>query len=347
MTRSHLPSRSATRLAQTWPLMSKPILLVHGLIAAAVTLCAFRVPAQEVPQGQVQPQRPDALQRLSTPRNSASQRYEINQTFGGQAYAKDNNIWVYEKDFADLFGMPVKHIEGLQGAAAAAFRIEVAPYKECGFGGRDEACAEIRYCYLDLYFDESKTPLPWATPETRHDFVPRTISTWWLRPLDEKEKPRGMGVPDDPPGIKRQVWDIAPLIAFADPNSRQPARFTSNQDYDKAGPEDRSTGMPINGYARQFYRTLSLVSLSMTCSVVKHGAVNVSLDARDGPLGPALARFNRITLPEGFVQRIKDMLAEDKRRRSEFYRSLFAPPLGTQGPAPAASRPDPSNQPKH
>lgn len=302
------------------------------LMISAAMLIAVQVQAQEAPQLQ-------APQRLSTPRNSSSQRYEINQTFGGQAYAKDNNIWVYDKEFAELFGMPAKYIDDLQGATAAAFRIEVAPFKECGFAGRDELCGEIEYCYLDLYFDESKTPLPWATPETRHDFVPRTISTRWLRPLDEREKPRGMGVPDDPPGIQRQVWDITPLIAFADPASRVPAHFTSNQGYDKAGPEERSTGLTVNGYARQFYRMLSLVSLSMTCTVVKHSAVNLSLDVRDGPIGRPLVRFNRITLPEDFVQRIKDVVAERRQRKAEFYRSLFPPPVGTRAPSPTPTGP--------
>jgi len=44
-------------------------------------------------------QPPAQSQRLSSPRNSASQRYEINQTFGGQAYAKEEDVWVDGKDF--------------------------------------------------------------------------------------------------------------------------------------------------------------------------------------------------------------------------------------------------------
>ena len=59
---------------------------------------------------QAQPS-PTAQTRPGTERNQSSQRYEINQTFDGQAFFKDNNVWVYTKEFADLFGMPAKHIE--------------------------------------------------------------------------------------------------------------------------------------------------------------------------------------------------------------------------------------------
>ena len=135
------------------------------MTGSILLLCALGCAhAQDAPQPQ--------QERLSTPRNAASQRYEINQTFGGQAYFKDNNVWVYDKDFAELFGMPAKYIEGIQGVAAAAFRLEEAPFQECGFGGRDEACRKVEYCYLDLYFDESKTPLPWAS-ELKSQWLPR------------------------------------------------------------------------------------------------------------------------------------------------------------------------------
>jgi len=68
--------------------------------------------------------------------------------------------------------------------------------------------------------------------------------------------------------------------------------------------------------------------------------VDVSLDVRDGPIGRPLVRFNQVTLPEGFVQRIKESLAERTRRKADFYRSLFPQPSGTSGATPAASRPN-------
>ena len=72
-------------------------ILLSGLLA--LSAAQAQTPAQE--------------QRLSTERNASSQRYEINQTFDRSAFYKDNNIWVYNKDFADLFGMPAKYIEGV------------------------------------------------------------------------------------------------------------------------------------------------------------------------------------------------------------------------------------------
>lgn len=149
--------------------LSNPTLLaIFRLMPASCLLIALVVSAQAqtmpaTPPTATQAQIPPAQQRLSTPRNSASQRYEVNQTFDGQAFYKDNNVWVYNKEFAELFGMPAKYIEDVQGVVAAAFRIEDTSYQQCGFGGRIDACRKVEECLLDLYFDESKTPLPWAT----------------------------------------------------------------------------------------------------------------------------------------------------------------------------------------
>lgn len=61
-------------------------------------------------------------QRLGTPSNQASQRYEVNQTFDGRVFRKDQNVWAYDKAFADLFGMPEKHIDAVQGGVISVFR---------------------------------------------------------------------------------------------------------------------------------------------------------------------------------------------------------------------------------
>jgi len=102
-------------------------------------------------------------QKAPPQRNAQSQRYEVNQTFDGQAFDKDNNIWVYTKAFAEQFGMPAQFIEGIEGAEAAAFRIEDTSYQTCGFGGKEENCKKVEQCLIDLYFYDSKTPLRLAT----------------------------------------------------------------------------------------------------------------------------------------------------------------------------------------
>ncbi|MDO8767167.1 MAG: hypothetical protein Q7K57_00350 [Burkholderiaceae bacterium] len=277
-----------------------------------------------------QAQSPATQQRLSTERNQSSQRYEINQTFDRQAFFKDNNVWVYNKEFADLFGMPEKYIEGAQGIAAAAFRIEDTSFQQCGFGGRADACRKVEECLLDLYFDESKTPLPWAT-DIKSQWQPAYASMRWLRPLDPKERPHGTLAVEPAPGIIRNETLHGQMIPFADPVSKREAIFTSNT-WVTGDDEAISGSMATIGYTRNFYRTLSVVNLQFGCSSFVRKKVNIRLDAkRSGAFEAPIARFNRIVLPEGFVQQIKDLQKAQSDKNAIFYRSLFAPPLGTQG----------------
>jgi len=266
----------------------------------------------------------------SIPSAARSQRYEANQTFAGQPYEKDNNVWAYDKAFADLFGMPVKYIEPLEGVAAVAFRIEDSPYLECGYGGRGETCRRIEYCYLDLYFDENKTPLPWAT-NARHEWMPRGYSIRWLRPLDIKEKPYGMAAPPTPPGIVRNGISVEPLVAFADSESKRQAIFTTNRDDALGDAESVSRGMAVLGYSRDFYRSLSLVSIQTGCSPFSRKTVNVRLDAKQYIFDKPIARFNRIVLPESFVRRMKQAIEIRRPSNDDFYRRLIPAP-GTKPP---------------
>ena len=283
--------------------------------------------AQSLPAGQPRP---------STERNQSSQRYEINQTFDGRAFFKDNNVWVYTKEFADLFGMPAKYIEDVQGIAAAAFRIEDTSYQECGFGGQANACRKVEQCLIDLYFDESKTPLPWAT-EIKSQWLPWNSSMRWLRtgqanPAHRAEVPNGV--------IPNQTLKGA-LVAFANPVSKREAIFTSNVSV--SGDEEAiSRAMATIGFTRDFYRTLSVVNLQFGCGTSIRKPVNIRLDAkRSGAFEPPIARFNRIVLPEGFVQRIKDLQQAQSDKNAIFYRSLFPPPLGTRDTINSA--PPPAN----
>jgi hypothetical protein len=281
-------------------------------------------------------QTPAQQPRLIGERNSSSQRYEITQTFDGQAFYKDNNVWVYNKEFADLFGMPAKYIEDVQGVAAAAFRIEDTSYQECGFGGRSDACRKVEQCLIDLYFDESKTPLPWAT-EIKSQWLPWYSSMRWLRPIDPKEKPHGILAIEPSTGVIRNETLHSQILPFADPVSKRQAIFTSNRGDASAGAEEVSGGsMAVIGYTRDFYQSLSVVNLQFGCMTFSRKVINVRLDAKkSGAYEAPIARFNRLLLPEGFVQRIKDLQKAQSDKNAIFYRSLFAPPLGTKG-APSA-----------
>lgn len=268
--------------------------------------------------------------RLSTPRNSSSQRYEVNQTFDGSAFYKDNNIWVYTKEFTDLFGMPAKYIEDVQGVAAAAFRIEDSSFQECGFGGQANACRKVEQCLIDLYFDESKTPLPWAS-DIKTQWLPWYSSMRWLRSTEPKERPHGMLAIEPPTGVIRNETLHGQVIPFADPLSKRQAIFTSNA-WSGGGEEGISGSMAIIGFTRDFYKTLSVVNLQFGCSQLKVSPINIRLDAKkSGAYEPPIARFNRLVLPLGFVQRINDLQKANSDKNAIFYRNLFAPPLGTQG----------------
>lgn len=273
----------------------------------------------------------DQSERLSRVTNQSSQRYEINQTFGGQAFRKDNNIWVYNKEFAELFGMPQQHIEDVQGVAAAAFRIEDTSYQECGFGGRAEACRKVEQCVLDLYFDETKNPLPWAT-DIKMQWKPSYSSMIWLRPLDvRKERPHGTLAIEPPPGIIRNKGGNSAFIPFADPVSKVAASFVTNANhYDNGRPEQLSGGMYLLGYMRDFYRGLSVVSLQFGCLKTSRKVVDIWLNSiKDGVFESPVAKFNKMSLPADFVQRINGRMKAQSDRNAAFYRSLFAPPLGT------------------
>ena len=92
-----------------------------------------------------------------------------------------------------------------------------------------------------------------------------------------------------------------------------------------------SGAMALLGYTRDFYRNLSVVSLQFGCGTFTRRTIDIQLDAKRQVFDDPIARFNRIVLPEGFVRRIKDLQKQNSDRNAAFYRSLFAPPLGTKG----------------
>jgi hypothetical protein len=294
--------------------------------------CAFLLVASAL----VHARTPQAQQRMSTERNQSSQRYEINQTFDGQAFFKDNNVWAYTKEFADLFGMPAKYIEDVEGIAAAAFRIEDTSYEQCGFGGRVNACRKVDECVLDLYFDERTNPLPWAT-DIKSQWQPAYASMRWLRPLNSAERPHGTLAVEPAPGIIRNETLHGQMIPFADPVSKREAIFTTNINVSENSGWSMSGAMAIIGYTRDFYRSLSVVNLQFGCATFSRKAVDIRLDAKRQVFDSPIAKFNQVRLPEGLVQRIKDLQKAQSEKNASFYRGLFEPPLGTRGASSTTS----------
>ena len=86
------------------------------------------------------------------------------------------------------------------------------------------------------------------------------------------------------------------------------------------------------GYMRDFYRNLSVVSLQFGCMKTSRKVVDIWLNSiRHGVFDTPVAKFNEVRLPSGFVQRINERIKAQSDRNAVFYRSLFAPPLGTKG----------------
>jgi len=312
-------------------------IFMQALVVGACAFGSHTALAQNSPDVPPQPQvrkLPERCYPVTPPEalgkwgNQSSQCYELNQTFDGGVYDKDNNIWTTSADFADLFGMPQKFVEGLQGAEAAAFRIEDASYQSCGFGGRPEACQKMEQCLLDIYFDERKTPLPWITNEKSY-FMPRYSSMKWLRPQNAKERPYGMLAMEIPSWVIRNKSASAPLVPFADPQSKKEAIVVSNLGTDRGGDDEISSSHAVVGYFRNYYQTLSVVTMQFGCTTPARKTISVRIEAKDFITGPPEKQFAKVILPSGFVSRIRDIRQAQSDRNAVFFRGLFAPPLGT------------------
>ena len=127
----------------------------------------------------------------------------------------DPNVYAYSPEFAKRFQMPAEWISTeLKGADAVAFRI-TPTYASCGWGGDPKACRTDEVtCYVDVYFDHQRNPLPWDEryPEVMADankysshFIPAPprvsrlprraddISFAWYSPLVDPKTGKGLG----------------------------------------------------------------------------------------------------------------------------------------------------------
>lgn len=256
--------------------------------------------------------------------------YEERQTFKGYVYRKDTNLWAYTREFADLFGMPLKYVDDLLGLEAAAFRVESDPYPQCGFGGQPDACKPSEYCWLDMYFDEKKVSLPWAT-EIQSQWVDRN-SSMILLPTSRAEKPRGI-LEVVTPGVIRRRGDASPLAAFINPRTRQQADFVTNTHDGSATsnepaytPTSSAGVLSLSGYSRNIFRGLTVVGVHWGCMTTSRKIAPIHLASVVNET--ETARLHKMLLPEGFVSRINERLRQNSERDRAFNRSLFPPSMG-------------------
>lgn len=257
--------------------------------------------------------------------NYQSDRYEINQKYeGGPAFYKDNNIWVYNQKFADLFGMPKAHVMDIQGFEAAAFRVEDAGYKRCGMAGREENCMPITQCTLDVYIDEDKFPLPWST-NVQSDRFENYTSLRWLR-LNNKKIIKVL-IPD---GVKANevLSEYEMLHPFADSVTMQEAIWLENSGIQKGkGFDNFLNFIALLGYKRKAINNVTLLSFNKSCTKNSRLSIDILLEVRKEIMSPTLKQFHAFVLPPEFTSRMNQALEAANKRDAEFYRSLFVPPL--------------------
>jgi len=256
--------------------------------------------------------------------NDFSKPYVERQTFKGKAYYKDNNDWVYTPAFAKTFGMPPENIyPDLKGIEAAAFRVEERSYQDCGLGGKAGNCTDIFQCVTDVYIDEAKYALPWATSE-QSDWLSSYSSMQWLQaPKND------IGYyPKLPEGVKSgSAWPfVRSLRPFADPESHLEVTLQENSNTPYL--EDvHSNGVAIYGYKRKAIAGLTLLTLDYNClrrNSEKH-TVTFRLDSWEMVNGrrKVIKRFHEFQLPDVFHRKIDERVEARSRRDSEYYKQLL------------------------
>ena len=202
---------------------------------------------------------PFAQDFLKVPNNYVEQ-----QTFKGQAFERDNNIWIYNKEFAKQFGMPEQWVSSeISGIEAAAFRVEESTNaKVCGMGGKADQCLSGGKCMLDIYVDETKHPLPWREPQQQADWIKVYNSSNWIKKFEYVERSDRF-TPSEGGGGGVE------LRAFAHPKTKEQASYFITIDRNLKNPDKYGFvwgHLAVFGFKRMVVSNLSLISFSASCS---------------------------------------------------------------------------------
>lgn len=287
------------------------------LLAIAALAVSVHAEAEEIKAGQT----------ASTVPKDLSKPYVERQTWheGKQSFYKDNNVWVYTPAFAKTFGMPPENIYvGLKGIEAAAYRIEDPGYKLCGMGGKEENCMTQYRCVTDVYIDESKYPLPWATNQMA-DWHPKYSSVQWL------ERSGEIGwIPKAPPNMKpfsgMSSTDIG-LLPFVDPQTHDAIFLGHNGNVPENYPDWGCGGDLVYGYKRQAIAGLTMISLDYGCMSRNSEKKNVTFKLRsckkDGYKFLQNKLFYEFVLPDVFERKIDARLHEKQEHDKAYYLQLL------------------------
>jgi hypothetical protein len=275
-------------------------------------------------------------QQPSKPTQPNYQRYEVHQSFQGSAYFKDDNIWIYNREFANTFGMPMAGVADLKGAVAAAFRVETMNHRMCGFGGQDTRCMPVTLPILDIYVDESKTPLPWASDQ-QADWLGEHSSVRWLH--QATKSPQGwrtgsmMPPPKDaiPNSTYRDYWGS--LRPHMDTKTQQELVWYINDGSDRVKDLMNNGGnnyLILLAYRRKALDGLTVLSFQLGSSATPGSPreLTLRLQASRPILEPSVEPHVRVVLPPPFVEAMKTLGQAKRDADNNFYRSLFKPHLG-------------------
>ena len=270
-------------------------------------------------------------QQSSKPTQPNYQRYEVHQSFQGSAYFKDDNIWTYNREFANTFGMPMAGVADLKGAVAAAFRVETMSHRMCGFGGQDDRCMAVTLPILDIYIDESKTPLPWATDQ-QADWLGIHSSVRWLRQtVDTPRGWRGGSTMPPPKGAipnstYRDYWGS--LRPHMDAKTQQELVWYINDGSDRVKDLMNNGGnnyLILLAYRRNALDDLAVLSFQLGSSATPGSPreLTLRLQAPRPILEPSVEPHVRVVLPPSFVEAMKALGQAKRDADKHFYRSLF------------------------
>ena len=251
-------------------------------------------------------------------------------TFEGQIrpgpYSVDPHIWVYTKEFAERFGMPMEWVDSdLKGVEAAAWRKTKTGYITCGWGGKKDACKEEDAAVLELYFDSSRVKLPWApwSEEFQHlsDRLWGTSTRFLTTQRCEYRRAPSSAPLYRRPDPQRNCIENTYRTPFSDPRSGDEIHL-----YEKGVSfSGQGNGKGIAAYDKRVYPNITWVQIGYTRPVGLFNAPEaavLTLEARDAPLGKTLQQYHKIILPESFDRRIKAKLDSEREAEREFFKNL-------------------------
>ncbi|MFA9462606.1 hypothetical protein [Thiohalorhabdus methylotrophus] len=194
-----------------------------------------------------------------------------------QAYQEDINVWVYTAGFAERFGMPEQWVSrGLEGAHAAAFRVETSsarlmfPHK-----GKDVS-KPVRRCVLDLFLPTA-ADIPWANEKHADMWWYTPAAPTYLMPQREKDK----------------QWQRRPVGL---PKTGHTAILRS--------PEGHITGLSMRKYHKHLYSEVDYLSFGMPCTTRWKIASSVEFRPGGASFRNKEVVRHKVRLPKVFMEKM-------------------------------------------